>query len=216
VSPKRHIAPGRFFVLEGLDGAGTTTQCERIAVALRQEGFPVSVTREPSDGPLGTLIRQALTGRLSLPGAQGPLAAETLALMFAADRTDHLHARIRPALARGEIVLSDRYVLSSLAYQSTSLPMAWIEQINSHADLPDLTLFVQVSPAVAARRRATRGGPAELFEAEELQRRIARQYLAAIRRRSLRERIERLDGNQQPEEVTQAALKALEPYLPRR
>ncbi|HLL53606.1 MAG TPA: dTMP kinase, partial [Myxococcaceae bacterium] len=109
MSPPRKTRPGRFFVLEGLDGAGTTTQCERLASELRSRGFRVLVTREPSDGPVGTMIRQALTGRLGMPGGNGPLAPETLALLFAADRADHLHARVRPALERGEIVISDRY-----------------------------------------------------------------------------------------------------------
>lgn len=215
MSRKVKGGPGRFFVLEGLDGAGTTTQCERLASELRARGFRVLVTREPSDGPVGTMIRQALTGRLRLPGDKGPLAPETLALLFAADRTDHLHARVRPAIARGEIVLSDRYLLSSLAYQGQALPMAWVEQANAFADAPDLTLFVEVTPATAARRRAGRGGDAELFEAEVLQRRIARQYLAAIRRRARKERIARVDGNGSPEEVTRALLEALEPVLPR-
>ncbi len=215
MSPPRRGRPGRFFVLEGLDGAGTTTQCERLAAELRARGFRVLTTREPSDGPVGTMIRQALTGRLGLPGGKGPLAPETLALLFAADRTDHLNARIRPALERGEIVLSDRYLLSSLAYQGAGLPMAWVEQANAYADKPDLTLFVQVDPAIAARRRAGRGGDAELFEAEELQRRIARQYLTAIRRRAAKERIARIDGNGAPEDVTKAALQALLPMLPR-
>src|SRR4051794_39709628 len=108
---------GRFIVIEGLDGAGTTTQTERLATRLREEGHRVLTTREPSDGPVGMLLRQALTGRLTLPGAHAPLADETLALLFAADRTDHLASRVEPALGRGEVVLCDRYVLSSLAYQ---------------------------------------------------------------------------------------------------
>ena len=110
-------------------------------------------TREPSDGPVGVLIRQSLTGRV-LPGGAGPLAPETLALLYAADRTDHLHARVRPALEAGQVVLSDRSVLSSLAYQGASLPMKWVESINAHALPAGLTLFVHVSLRVAAQRRA--------------------------------------------------------------
>lgn len=128
MSAARKVAlPGRFIVLEGLDGAGTTTQTERLASLLRSEGHDVVTTREPSDGPVGTMLRQALTGRLGLPQGRGPLAQETLALLFAADRTDHLHARILPALEQGKVVLCDRYVLSSLAYQGASLPMAWVD-----------------------------------------------------------------------------------------
>jgi len=207
---------GRFIVLEGLDGAGTTTQVERLAAALRAEGHAVLTTREPSDGPVGTLIRQALTGRLVLPGGAGPLAPETLALLFAADRTDHLKARVLPALEEGKVVLCDRYVLSSLAYQGASLPMAWVEQVNGYAVPTDLTLFVGVAPEVAARRRAARGGAAELFEADEAQRRIARQYVAAIRRRAKKERIVHIDGEQGIEAVTAASLAEIRKLFGRR
>jgi dTMP kinase len=107
-------------------------------------------------------------------------------------------------------------VLSSLAYQGTALPMDWVETLNAHAVSPDLTLFVGVKPEVAARRRAVRGGPAELFEADAAQRRIAKQYVAAIRRREGRERIVHVDGEQSPEAVTAAALAEIRAVLGRR
>lgn len=209
-------APGRLIVLEGLDGAGTTTQTERLAAALRTDGHPVLTTREPSDGPVGVLIRQALTGRLVLPGGAGPLAPETLALLYAADRTDHLRARVRPALEAGQLVLSDRSVLSSLAYQGASLPMKWVEAINAHALPADLTLFVEVSVEVAARRRAARGGPEELFDAEEKQRRISRQYAAAIRLRGQREHVARINGDAPVEAVTEQCLRKVRELLGRK
>ncbi|MBN1208728.1 MAG: dTMP kinase [Myxococcaceae bacterium] len=213
---RRKPGRGRFIVLEGLDGAGTTTQAERLAAALRSEGHAVLTTREPSDGPIGTLIRQALTGRLVLPGGAGPLAQETLALLYAADRTDHLKAQVLPALEAGQIVISDRYVLSSLAYQGASLSMAWVEAANAYAVPPDLTLFVQVSATVAAQRRAARGGAKELFEEDTLQRRIARQYEEAIRRREAQEHIVRIDGAQSVEAVTDAALTEIRAMLGRK
>ncbi len=217
MSPARKPArSGRLIVLEGLDGAGTTTQVERLAAALRAEGQSVLTTREPSDGPVGVLIRQALTGRLVLPGGAGPLAPETLALLYAADRTDHLRARVLPALEAGQVVLSDRSVLSSLAYQGASLPMEWVESINAHAVPADLTLFVGVSIEVAARRRAARGGPEELFDAEEKQRRISRQYEAAIRLRGKREHVVRIDGDQPVEAVTAECLAQVRKLLGRK
>ena len=214
MSPAPKAAPrGRLIVLEGLDGAGTTTQVERLAARLRAEGHSVLTTREPSDGPVGVLIRQALTGRLVLPGGAGPLASETLALLYAADRTDHLRARVLPALEAGQVVLSDRSVLSSLAYQGASLPMEWVEAINTHALPADLTLFVEVSLDVAAGRRAARGGPEELFDAEEKQRRISRQYAAAIKLRGKREHVVRIDGDATVEEVTAACLERVHQLL---
>jgi dTMP kinase len=162
------------------------------------------------------MIRQALTGRLVLPGGAGPLAQETLALLYAADRTDHLKARVLPALEAGQIVISDRYVLSSLAYQGASLSMAWVEAVNGYAAAPDLTLFVHVSSAVAAQRRAARGGAKELFEEDALQRKIARQYEEAIRRREAQEKIVRIDGEQPVEAVTEAALAEIRALLGRK
>lgn len=217
MSPARKPArSGRLIVLEGLDGAGTTTQVERLAAALRAEGHSLLTTREPSDGPVGVLIRQALTGRVVLPGGAGPLAPETLALLYAADRTDHLRARVLPALEAGQVVLSDRSVLSSLAYQGASLPMEWVESINAHAVPADLTLFVEVSIEVAAKRRAARGGPEELFDAVEKQRRISRQYEAAIRLRGKRERVVRINGDQGVEAVTADCLAQVRKLLGRK
>jgi dTMP kinase len=201
---------GRFIVLEGLDGAGTTTQCSAIARTFRGEGVPVDVTMEPSPGPIGTLIRQALTGRLGLPGSTGPLTPETLALLFAADRVDHLAAEIEPGLARGALVLSDRYLLSSLAYQGAQVGLDWVAQVNARARTPDLTLFLQVDPAVAASRRADRGGREELYEREDLQRRTAQWYRKAIaRRRKAGERIEIIDGNAPADDVTAECVEAI-------
>jgi dTMP kinase len=208
--------PGRFIVLEGLDGAGTTTQLERLGTALRARGHRVLTTREPSDGPIGTLLRQALTGRLQLPQGRGPLTQETLGLLFAADRMDHLAAQVEPALEEGQVVLCDRYVLSSLAYQGKDLPMAWVAELNRRARVPDLTLFVEVDVATAARRRAGRGGPEELFEAEAAQRKIAKRYRDAVELRKGHERIVRLDGTQPVEAVTADGLEAIEGVLKRR
>jgi dTMP kinase len=199
-------------VLEGLDGAGTTTQCGALAEALRGQGEEVVQTQEPSPGPVGTLIRQALTGRLRLPGAGGPLTAHTLALLFAADRADHLAAVIEPGVARGAVVLSDRYLLSSLAYQGAEVGVAWVAELNRHARTPDLTLFLEVSPAQAAGRRRGRGAAEELYEAEAVQRRTHAAYRRAIRlRRKAGERVVVLDGGGPVAEVTRAALVALSP-----
>jgi dTMP kinase len=208
--------PGTFIVLEGLDGAGTTTQLERLGAALRGQGHAVLTTREPSDGPVGTLIRQGLTGRLGLPQGGGPLTPSTLALLFAADRADHLAAQVEPALAQGKVVLCDRYVLSSLAYQGKDLPMEWVAELNRDARPADLTLFVEVDVATAARRRAVRGGAEELFEAEAAQRQIAKRYQQAVALRGGREHVVRVDGAATVEAVTAEALAAVQRVLAKR
>jgi dTMP kinase len=200
---------GRFVVLEGIDGSGTTTQAALASATLRREGFVVLETGEPSQGPVGALIRQALRGRLGLPAQTGPLTEETLALLFAADRLDHLEAEILPALRRGEVVICDRYLLSSLAYQGAACSMDWVEDINSAAAPPDLTIFLDVGLETAARRRAARGDSEELFETDERQRRVNRQYAVAVRRREKRERILRIDGNRPLEAVANDVLEAI-------
>jgi dTMP kinase len=202
-------APGRFLVLEGIDGSGTTTQLAHLAAALRADGHSVWTTREPTDGPVGMLLRQALTRQL-----QG-LSDAALALLFAADRMHHLAAVVEPALAEGQVVISDRYVLSSLAYQGLRLPMAWVEALNARARRPDLTLFLEVAPAVARLRRLGRGGPAELFDDDRLQIRIARAYGRLARRHQRGHRIQRIDGEAPPEEVTREVLQRARAVLGR-
>src|SRR5688572_15881873 len=114
------MVEGSFIVLEGVDGAGTTTHTKILTETLRKRGLPVHPTREPSDGPIGVLLRQMLTGRVVVPGLHGPRPPSwtTMALLFAADRVDHVEAEILPNLMDGVSVISDRYVHSSVAYQS--------------------------------------------------------------------------------------------------
>ena len=166
---------GRFIVLEGIDGAGTTTQTSRLVDRFRSEGKPAKGTREPSDGPVGTLVRQVLTGRMVIPGGRSP-GWTTMALLFAADRMDHVEAEIEPFVAQGGVIISDRYDASSLAYQSVSsgrggeATVEWIRTLNKNARRPDITIVLDVSAEVAVTRREARGDAAQLYEQNELQR----------------------------------------------
>jgi dTMP kinase len=202
--------PGRFVVLEGIDGSGTTTQAARLAASLRELGHSVVSTREPSDGPIGVLVRQALTRRLV------GMSDRVLALLFAADRLDHLASVVEPALAEGKVVVSDRYVLSSLAYQGMRLPLAWVEALNAAARPADLTLFLEVDPRTAARRRHGRGGTEELFDADEVQRAVARAYGRVARKHARAQRVARVDGRGAADEVAREILKRVRAVLPRR
>jgi dTMP kinase len=171
----------RFVVLEGIDGAGTTTHAARLADRLRASRVSVRATREPSDGPIGTLVRQVLTGRMVVPGGRAPGWA-TMALLFAADRMDHVESEIEPFLAGGGVVVSDRYDASSLAYQSVSSgaqakdAVEWIRSLNRHVRRPDLTIVLDVSPETAAERRLLRGEAAQLYDQNEVQRALAAFY----------------------------------------
>jgi dTMP kinase len=204
---------GRFIVLEGLDGAGTTTQTAALSRALTARGERHLTTCEPSNGPVGMLLRQALTGRLV--GHQGeepaPLEPTTLALLFAADRADHVSQQVLPALEQGLTVISDRYVLSSIAYQGLDLDLAFVEAINQAAPPPDVTFFLDVPPRVAQARRHAVRGREELYEALALQRRIDRLYRRAIAHRRRHERIEVVDGTLPLEQVTACLLDHLGP-----
>jgi len=167
---------GRFVVLEGIDGCGSTSQAERLAAAVRDRGLPVRLTCEPTDGPIGALIRDLLRKKV-----QRPFGWPALALLFTADRHDHVDSLITPALLAGAVVVSDRYALSTVAYQCAlaedpELAAAWLRELNARVPAPDVTVVLDVRPEVAEARRASRGGSPELFETRELQRRLAALY----------------------------------------
>jgi dTMP kinase len=207
---------GLFVVLEGIDGSGTTTQAERYAAHLRARRRLAHVTREPTNGPIGAQIRLVLTRRLALAATN---QAELMALLFAADRLDHVESVVAPHLRDGYVVISDRYDLSSLAYQSITAgendPAAmveWIRACNRFARRPDVTVVIDVSPEVAAARRRARGGAAELFDDADLQARLA----AAYRRAEdlcPGDRILHVDGNGPADAVAAALAEALEPFV---
>jgi dTMP kinase len=206
---------GHLVVLEGIDGAGTTTQTELLARALGRRGLAVHATREPSDGPIGALLRQVLSGRMVVPGDHGPRAPgwSTMALLFAADRLDHLQAEILPNLRDGVTVLCDRYVASSVAYQGLTegdpSVVDWVLAVNRHARVPDLTLVLDVSPEEAARRRARRSGRPELYEEESLQQRLALFY-KDIDKHFPGHRLRHLDGHLPVEALHQEVLRAVD------
>lgn len=177
------MTAGRFIALEGIDGAGTTTHTKLLIKALAAAGVPAHSTREPSDGPIGVTIRQALSGRLVVPSRSGgrPPGWKTMALLFAADRLDHIEAEVEPNLREGVTVLTDRYDYSSVGYQSLTAPdpeaaMPWIRSINQHAKRPDLTLVLNVPAEVAADRRNKRSSSKEIYDDDGLQAKLAKFY----------------------------------------
>jgi dTMP kinase len=206
---------GLFLVLEGLDGAGTTTQAQRLAAWLAARGRRPHLTSEPSRGPVGTQVRHVLSGRLRGAG-QRDFDPRALALLFAADRLDHWESEILPRLEEGCDVISDRYVLSSLAYQAASTgDAAWVAAINSKAPAADLTVFLRVSPAVALRRRYAASAEREIFEVPDFQRKVHRAYLRALAGLvKAGERVVEVPGDRTIEEVGAGVVSAVESVLP--
>jgi dTMP kinase len=201
-------------VLEGIDGSGTTTQVARLADRLRGQEVLVRSTREPSDGPVGTLVRQVLTGRVVVPGGRAPGWA-TMALLFAADRMDHVESEIEPFVAQGGVVLSDRYDASSLAYQSVSSGAAakeavqWIRSLNRYVRRPDLTIVLDIAPEVAAERCKTRGDVAQLYDQNEVQRALA-EFYRDLAKHMPNDRIAVVDAGGTVDEVHARVWKAYE------
>lgn len=216
---QQHSFPGRFIVLEGIDGAGTTTHSKRLYKALRQRELGVEHTCEPTSGPIGGLIRQVLQRRLLVSDSTGlrPFAWSTMALLFAADRLDHLDSVIVPALRAGKIVISDRYDLSSLIYQSATSPagegvLPWIRALNERALRPDLTLVLDVSVETAEKRRTLRGGGEEMFDQREIQERLATLYGEAAQLVP-NDHVVHVSGEESIEEVSRVLVRTVDARL---
>lgn len=206
------MARGKLIVLEGLDGAGTTSQAHLLADVLTGRGRSVHVTREPSDGPVGRLLRSLLIGEHAIPGRT--IDQATFGLLFAADRMDHIQREVTPALEAGTIVISDRWYHSSLAYQGTGADRAWIRVLNQRALVPELTVFLRVRAEVAAARRVAAGRAQELFEDLPMQQRVAAGYEAVLAELGAGgERIATIDGEASLEEVTAAIVAAVDPVI---
>ena len=169
------MTPPLFIVLEGIDGSGTTTQLGLLERHLQGRGRQVLATREPSTGPIGRLLREILLGGHKSP-AGAPVDGLAMALLFAADRRDHLSREIDPALASGSDVVSDRYLLSSLAYQAQEAERDWVAGLARELRVPDLTLLLDLPVEVAAARRRAAGRPDERYDADSVQARVATRY----------------------------------------
>lgn len=198
---------GKLIVLEGIDGSGKGTQIARLTDRLEASGHKVLVTREPSAGPIGTLIRQALADASQFDEA-------TMALLFAADRLEHIR-EMKAHLAAGEIVLCDRYVLSSLAYNSQTLTLEWILALNQEADKrlhPDLTLYFDLSEQIALARIGARGSDRERYETQRQLYQVREMYrmLADVR---LDDNVVTIDASQTPEAIAEDVWRAVAPLI---
>jgi dTMP kinase len=189
---------GAFIVVEGLDGSGISTQIGRLRRWLASRDVTVEVTKEPSPGPLGAVIRQAIEGRVAL-------GEKVLALAFAADRLDHLEndvKGIRQHLDAGRWVICDRYVLSSLAYQGAAdVDTDWLVAINKFVLEPDVTVFIETPAEVCAERIQLRSSSLELYHDVRQLEKVQQVYRKAIADGRLTGHLITVNGHQKEEDV---------------
>lgn len=192
---------GVFICIEGLDGSGKTTHAHRLVRNLQKRGFDAIYTTEPSRGEFGIFIRRSvLQGEKRLPRV-------VEALLFAVDRVDHLEREVEPALREGKVVVSDRYVYSSLAYQGAAgLDLRWIEEINRSALSPDLAIYIDVPPEVVLKRIRREKS---VMETLETQRKVREVYVKFVKTRQLVS----LDGNRKKSEVAKDILQTVLDFL---
>jgi len=194
-------AKGIFICIEGLDGCGKTTQTKLLVKKLRKKGYDAVYTAEPTHGKIGMLIRKYC---LHNEKRISPII-ETL--LFAADRLEHIEKEVSPALKESKILVSDRYVYSSLAYQgSAGVDLNWIKTVNKHALPPDLAIFIDVKPETVMQRLKLKKSVMETLENQKKVREI---YLRFVKEKEL----VKIDGNKSKKEVADSILKVVTEFL---
>lgn len=188
---------GKLICIEGIDGSGKTTQAKRLVKNLRSRGYDAVYTTEPSDGKIGSLIRDFVLSR------KNRISVALEALLFAADRVDHVRAVVEPLLKQGKIVVCDRYVCSSLAYQGAAgLDLNWMDCINRFALKPNLTLFLDVSLEVGLSRLRRKKS---VMETARNLKNVRDVYLDLVQQ----DRMILLDGNEPVDKVAENVLKVV-------
>jgi len=191
---------GKFIVIEGLDGSGKTTQAKLLAASLHLQ-YGVWCTAEPSHGEIGTYIRN----RVLYGEARVSTVVE--ALLFAADRIEHIQNEVQPALDEGKMVVCDRYTFSSLAYQgSAGLSLDWIQAINKHALKPDLAIYIDVAPEAVLQRLKRKKS---VMENLETQRKVQEIYQRYVEKGDLVS----VDGDKSKAEVAEAVFTVVTKFL---
>ena len=167
---------GRFIVFEGIDGAGKTTQIELLEAYLKKQGKQVLRTAEPTDSPVGKMLRDALSGKTERTVCE-------LAALFTLDRVSH-NAEIERALESGKDVICDRYYYSTIAYQGGETDEDWVRDMNLNCPeirRPDLCIFLDLSPEESMARITRRNATLEIFETREKLERIRAQFHRVLR-----------------------------------
>ena len=193
---------GRFITFEGIDGCGKSTQIHRLKQRMEAMSLPCCETFEPSSGPVGSMLRQCLSGRMKAD-------ERTMAILFAADRLDHLlndYDGILQNVWQGIHVICDRYVLSNYAYQGVSASLDWIEELNSEAGKilrPDCHIFIDVDPEVSLERMEKTRFHRDLYETKERLTQVRNCYFSLFDRFQEEENILIVDGSQNADAIAE-------------
>jgi len=194
---------GTFICIEGIDGSGKTTQTRQLVKNLRRKGIDAIYTAEPSSGKVGRLIRRYILDR------KKRVAIALEALLFAADRVEHVETEIKPALENGKVVVCDRYIYSTLAYQGAEgLDLKWIELINRFALAPDIALFLDIPPNIVEKRLKRKRS---VMETPQNQQRVREVYMRMVRDG----RLILVDGNKPVGDVTDDIWRVILNFLER-
>ncbi|MEA3229431.1 MAG: dTMP kinase [archaeon] len=197
------MAKSMFIVFDGLDGAGSSTQVSLLQKALQEKGHNAYVTKEPTNNIIGGLIR----GQLTKDWKTGP---ECLQLLFAADRAHHLEREILPMLRKENIVISDRYFFSTIAFGGIDLDMGWLKVLNEKFKVPDLSFFIKVPAKVCVERISRSRFDFELFEEEKKLEKVWKNYEILAKEF---ENVHIIDGMKPVEEVHKEILGIVVDYL---
>lgn len=191
-----------FIVIEGIDGAGTTTQSKLLAKFLEKEGKKVFLTQEPTDSEIGKLIRRVLSGKCELD-------SKSLSLLFSSDRAEHLYGKggVIEHTENGFYVISDRYFQSSIAYQGLSVEKSFVIETNPFP-FPEYFIFLDVDVDVALERIGKRGEEKEIFEKKEILEKVRKNYISELERIPAETRLMRISGEKGIEE-TQSEILSL-------
>ena len=194
-----------FWVLEGLDGAGTTTQLKNLEAYMQDKGLPVFRTAEPTIYETGRFIRRVLSGEVKVPQS-------TIAYLFAADRDNHINNPeygIISHLQKGEVVISDRYFFSSFAYQSIGFDPDAVMMLNSRFPYPELVLYVDTPVEDCISRIDSRGSDKEIYEKQDYQTKVRENYEKFFSNLPEGCRLIRVDGTLSREEIFSILLREI-------
>jgi dTMP kinase len=183
--------PGKFIVFEGLDGSGLTTQATILRNYLEKKGKRTVLTKEPTDGLIGGLIKACLR-------REWKTDPETLQMLFAADRAHHLKTLILPTLKTGKNVICDRYILSSMAFGAIDVSLKNLKQLNENFAVPNMTFVIDTQPKICIERIQKARPHVEIFEEEGKLQQIRKNYQCL---KNHYNDIYFIDGNREPELV---------------